>query len=425
MMRSHSSTHYAHNLLKQIVNYHLDKRDIQIAVMRSRLENNRVNEGQARIWLQRIQPLVDEQERCFNPLPRAPDQDEMAPADIEVADVLENPGVRAGIRFTDRPRHIITCGATGSGKSTLLRRLITLIFNLFPQIALILFDFKTDFLHLPELLGRDRCKRLSFHKDLRIGTNPAVPLHDPTSWINEIASILAAQCGLLFSKGTIAQVIRLVLPVLNPKKSIFKHWPSIPLIYEVLEALPDTAIAQKGQYAQSARQQLKNLKDNAGDVFNTFSGFNVNEYCKPGTCLVLDLSLTDPLIFRLIVEIVCAQLLFSRLWTRHTVDTTEIILGIDESDQVCDQRWGSVYPEGYSKLGALLKQGREFGIMVMLGMQFLGQCSQFISANAHYHFIFQQTDPASRAAAAQTLNEPHIHRLLSSLQSGECIFLES
>jgi len=72
-----------------------------------------------------IRHLVEQQERTPNLLPKAPaTQEEIGMFDIEIGELVEQSGVRVGVRLLDRPRHLIAAGATGSGKSTLLRVLI-------------------------------------------------------------------------------------------------------------------------------------------------------------------------------------------------------------------------------------------------------------------------------------------------------------
>ena len=82
-------------------------------------ERDQINETQAKMHHRRLQPDIDKQKRCFNPLAKAPNQEELGEFDIEVGTVKETGG-RVGIRFMDRPRHLIACGATGAGKTNLL-----------------------------------------------------------------------------------------------------------------------------------------------------------------------------------------------------------------------------------------------------------------------------------------------------------------
>jgi len=91
-----------------------------------RIERGRMKPQQARRWLRRIRPWVEEQTRCFNPFPPAPSQEELGHFQIEVGELAERPGVRAGIRLGEAGRscHTIVAGTTGSGKTNILRRLI-------------------------------------------------------------------------------------------------------------------------------------------------------------------------------------------------------------------------------------------------------------------------------------------------------------
>jgi len=72
------------------------------------------------------QTWVEEQKRCFNPFSPAPSQEELGHFDIELGELIENPGVRVGIRIflKEGPKHVLVAGTTGSGKSNILRRLI-------------------------------------------------------------------------------------------------------------------------------------------------------------------------------------------------------------------------------------------------------------------------------------------------------------
>lgn len=89
-----------------------------------RIEKGRMQPHQAKRWLRKIQPWIEDQERCFNPFPPAPEQEELGRIDIEVGRLIENPDVRVGIKILDMPKSVIAAGATGSGKSNLIRKLI-------------------------------------------------------------------------------------------------------------------------------------------------------------------------------------------------------------------------------------------------------------------------------------------------------------
>ena len=110
------------NLIKQ---WRLDarhRRDLR-RIMR-KIERGLLTPREAKRWLRKIKPWIEEQQRRFNPLPPAPDQEELGEFDIELGELAENPGVRVGVRVRSGPRHLIVAGQTGAGKSNVLRRLI-------------------------------------------------------------------------------------------------------------------------------------------------------------------------------------------------------------------------------------------------------------------------------------------------------------
>jgi len=83
------------------------------------------------------------------------------------------------------------------------------------------------------------------------------------------------------------------------------------------------------------------------------------------------------------------------------------------------------YPEGYTTLGQVLKQGREFGIAAGLGVSLIGPTSAFIRNNITYHFGFVQPDAHSVSTAAATLMIPSNGAgLMANLRTREFVFRE-
>ena len=115
----------ASELYRLIKRYRLDWRHPkELKFVLKRLERGRLQPWQAQRWIRKIQPWIKEQEKCFNPFPPAPDQEELGQFDIEIGELVENPGVRVGVRLLDRPRHVLVAGSTGAGKSNILRILV-------------------------------------------------------------------------------------------------------------------------------------------------------------------------------------------------------------------------------------------------------------------------------------------------------------
>ena len=394
-------------------------------------EHHKLSESLAKAalltWLKR---LVDAQTRCPVLLKAPPEAEELGTYHVEIGELVEQLGVRVGLRVADRPRHLITAGATGAGKSVLLRRLVMALDAYgrkhgCPRSILVI-DMKGDFIDIPEQLGRDRWDQYSVHEDFRTGLNSPGNLVPHDIWINQVAKILGARCDLVMATPGIAEMIRFSLRELNRSPARPLGWPSLPLVYEMCKTGAMPAFFSKGEYGRSALQRMAEVVNNSGELFNTFSGFDVVEHLiAPGKSAVLDLTALDPRIANIVIDIIVSQILYSRLYQRHTVDTTEFVLVIDEADPFCSVRSSSAYPEGYSPLALLMKQGREFGVMVCLGMTFLGFCSRFISANATYQCLFTQQDPDSIQEAVQTLQIPGCQTLMASLPTGTCVYKEA
>ncbi len=194
---------YAQQLYHKIVKYRLDDHYPEIAALKVRLEHNRLSQFVVRAWLRKIEPYVEQQKRCWNPFPAAAGAEELGKFDIELGHLKQARDTPVGVRFIARPNHIITCGGTGSGKSTLNRRIIRQTEQDYPDIRILVLDLKGDYLHLPDELGRDRWRLYSWTEGFRMGIGPPSGPLSPSTWINQIAKILAAQCNLAFSQSTL------------------------------------------------------------------------------------------------------------------------------------------------------------------------------------------------------------------------------
>jgi len=421
----------AQQLYRSIKRYRLDWRyPKKLRAILKKIERGRLQSYQARTWLRRIRPWVEEQEKCFNPFPPAPSQEELGQFDIEVGELIENPGVRVGVRILDGPRHMLVTGGTGSGKSNILRRIVngldSLIREQGKRISVLIFDFKGDFVDVQQRLGRDLWDHYSTEDGFRIGCAAPSDCLGERSWINRFTKVIAAHCDLKYGESCLASVMGIAFDVLNRSLKRPLRWMSLGLIDRLAKVLPTKLIARKPQYQESVVQQTGHLLRNSGSLFDASRGFDVIEHLiKPGRCAVVDCTKLSPKEACIVVNLVASQLLFSRISRRLTVDTTEFVLIVDEADPICCDESSECYPEGYSPLGQLVKQGREFGILMCLGVGSLDNCSRFITSNVTYHFILNQNDPASAVEAARTLMEPDSRQLVSSLERGTFIYKEA
>ncbi len=427
MTRGHSIK----QLLEAIQYYRLaDRHPDQIEPIVLMAQHGLLTDNMAKAELFRIQPLIEKQKKIWNTLPKAPDQDELGEFDLPVGELIERPGVMAGIKILDKPRHVLVSGATGSGKSSFLRWLImalaTLSAQLGKEIIILVLDLKGDFVDIPERLGRKRWRHFSVHDGFRIGLNPPVGFRNTTSWINEITRIIAAHCGLIFSASSLAAILRFALPHLNNPPTSILNWPRLALVLEMLRQTPYDVFATRRQYKDALEQRVEFLVENSGYLFDTTHGFDVVKdlIAPPGHCAVIDMTTFSPILVHIIADIIYSQILFWRIYERIT-EGPLFCLVIDEADTLCSYRTAALYLEGYTSLGRATKQGRQFDIMSILALTYTGDCSQFITSNTTYHFIFNQSDPASAQEASRVLNLGDGSRLLGSLQPGECIFKES
>ncbi len=114
-----------YQLIKQ---YRLDYRHPkQLSNVVNRIESGKMQSSEARRWLKRpfLRRWIQQQQLRFNPFKPAPSRDEIDNCDIEIGELVEQPGIRVGIKIINHPgKHLLICGQTGSGKSTVVRRII-------------------------------------------------------------------------------------------------------------------------------------------------------------------------------------------------------------------------------------------------------------------------------------------------------------
>jgi hypothetical protein len=428
-------------LLKLILLYRLDEplpfpvddpmlHWTRLRSLRFMIEQNVFPEDLAAFYLQKLRPLADRCKQFPNPLARPPDESELGRFDIELGELAQNPGVRVGMRLNDRPRHLLASGATGMGKSSLLRSIVNRIDALNraseKPISVLVIDTKSDFVDVADRLGRDRWDHFSVHDGFRLGLAPPECLIPPTPWINECTKIIAGPCKLILSASSLAAIIRFGLGALNESADGSLRWLSLPNVYDIARSSPPALFAEKDPYMGTLVQNLRFILENSSGIFDCSAGFNALDHLiKRGRCAVIDLSLLPPQITEIAVNLMIAQIFLPRLYDRHTVDATEVVIVIDESDHLCSEQSASAYPEGYSMLGRVTKQGREFGMMVCLGMSFLGLASQFIQSNITYHWIFGQPDERSIRSAVRSLIIPGGESLLAELEPGMVLFREA
>lgn len=421
---------YIAEALQLIRSYGLD-RYREVAEFEVQLENGWPGEALAKASLPWLDEYVEREERCRNLLPKVPDEDELPDFDVEIGELVENPGVRVGLRFTDSPRHVMISGATGFGKTVMLRRIVNGMDaharRTGQKLSIIILDMKGDFVDVPERLGRDRWDHYSVHDGFRLGLNCPANSMPPQLWINQLTKVVAARCGLILSASCLAAIFRFALETMNPSPARPVAWPSLPIMYDIARSVSLTSFASKPDYAKTLIQRLEEIVANSGALFDTLSGFDVIEHVlEPGRSAVIDMTAFDPRLANLVVDILISQLLYPRVFQRRTIDTTECVLVMDEADQFCSARESAVYPEGYAPSALWAKIGREFGLEEILALTFVGYASPYIRSNVCYHLSFNQQDPASITETARgLLLPPEGMRLLTSLQRGQCIYKDA
>lgn len=118
---------YVSILLGVLAEYNLCDRHPELATYQMLAQVGQLSQSTARAVLMQIQDVLEHYKDFPCHLHRPPTEDQLyvqGKPDIEVGTLVEGDQLRYGLRFLDRPRHVLAVGATGGGKTTLFRRMM-------------------------------------------------------------------------------------------------------------------------------------------------------------------------------------------------------------------------------------------------------------------------------------------------------------
>lgn len=419
--------------LRRLIESHNLQRHPDIADVLQLIDLGVMPEGMAESLLMSYSDRVRHAIDHPNFLHRAPTREELYPQggpDIEIGHLVDRPDVPWGVHL-DRVRSLVVTGNAGSGKTTALLNLSKKLDALgqrdpSKRVSFIVFDKKLDYTHLPDELG-SHWLRMSVHDGLRVGLNApeGVPAR---AWINIVATVFAANAGMIAAWTTTVRILQWLLVLLNPEGVAPLRWPSLGLILEVVNAAPDRAFSAKEDYSRTLRQALAGAT-HAVETFDCFSGLDLErDVIRPGKSLVLETPNVSPAWVRqFIQELLIAHLIDGRIHRYQKVDHgVQAIVLLDEADQDVTNESDLAYPDRMSKGSALLRFGREFGVQEWIGVSRLGRLSEFARLESQYLLTFNQSDADSIYAASKTLLLPRgAEQMLPALPPGTCIAREA
>ena len=111
-------------LLRVLAEYSLCDRFPELATYEMLAQIGQLSQSTARAVLLQIQDVIEYYEDFPCCLHRPPTEEQLytqGRPDICIGHLVEGTQLPYGIKFSDRPRHVLAAGATGSGKTTLFR----------------------------------------------------------------------------------------------------------------------------------------------------------------------------------------------------------------------------------------------------------------------------------------------------------------
>jgi len=418
----------------------LAEHDVNVAGLRARLEAGRVTEAEASYAIPRVQRRIQEWRRRPNYLPAPPDDTLMLNGNVQPdftnCCLVERPEIRAGLKFTDRVRHVVIVGPNGTGKTnyvnTIINGVVSLRNGISPyRISLGAFDYKNgELAFLKKILGED-CLYLGMHNGgMHLGFQPPVPMPLDV-WNPIVCSLFADRAGMVDGAGPMMALnLRLAAALNSDPRKPFRS-ASLRLMRDCALRLPPEAIGAKPQYVQTfiskADQTLM-----ATRVFDNFGGLDLERDLRLSDpqrrlSMVIDMPATAPAWVRqFAVDLLLAQVLHSRSYRHVVAHGTEFLGIVDEADQDFTDQADRQIDNGMPIIAQTMRMGRGMGIGLVVGAGQLQRLSSYVQSEALYMVVFAQGDANSLRHAANCLAlSPKAAPMLAGLPTGQAIFRQA
>jgi len=414
------SSSQLYRLIKQ---YCLDFRHPdELARMVRKLERDRCRPQQAKRWLRKIRPWIEQQIREGNYLPMPPTMTDLnleeEPFDVQLGMLTERPEVPFGIYITTGVHHMVIVGKPGSGKTVTLKVYIKGILDSFltEKPVFIVADSKKDFIN-PEVIFGDNVVHLPVldSEKFRISLNP--PSNIPIgAWAGRICTVPASRLGMFASRISLSGVYQWLYPLL-------KGPPSPELIVDCLVNAPSNCWGEKLDYIAFLVQALQGYIVDGAGTFSAEKGFDVTALIEKGTHCVLDIANCEPAYRRYVIfDIILLQILLNAIHNHKKTNRVRICIVIDEADLFARPSAQEVYPDSLSPLTLMARLAREYGIQIIVSVSALQNVAPYIRTGCDCLIVHKSTDSESIWVIQNTLGIPHLEKLLPALKEGQVIF---
>jgi hypothetical protein len=398
-------------------------RDKALLALRRLAEEGRLSEAMCRFHYQRLlqnPPRYIGSLGALAPPPTLAEWRAAVVTEVPIGVLTEVEGAEFGIRVSDRVEHWAVTGGTGAGKTVTHRRLASAVAASFP-IPQLFFALKRDYVDMAQLLSVP-CVRVANGGSPWFGLQAPAGVAD-RDWAMVIALILAARCGLKHATTSIARMLTWLVERLNAGWAGERLWPDLQLLCDVAVAAPPALFAAKEEYERSSIQVLDGLAHTLGPWARTFQGIDLERDCVArGISIVVDLSTLEPPAQWVVIDVLLSQLLIGPLARNEKCDRAKNVAHLDESDLLVTDLANATFPGEQSPLMRILRQGREFGIMMALGINDLAKTSESILNNIQNLVVLKHNAPATITKAARALMlHPQATGILKSLDRGDAV----
>lgn len=412
---------FVQRLHQAIIDLNLEVLCPELSDTRFQLEQGMIDEHLARDLLLLYDPMIQQAIDHPNFLRRPPTVEELyadGPPDIEVGALVHAESVRFGIRLRDRPRNILVSGNAGSGKTTLISNIVEAALRDQGLYRLRIFEKKRSYRGLFEQ-HRESSQVGDVHDEETKISFAAPSGMSPKAWFNIIASLFCATAGLIAAWTCMARMMNWLFEVLNRDNTKPKRWPNLRLLLQLARSVPLTTWAPKADYEKSLINQLDAAVQST-TLFDCCGG-GVTQI-DSGKHLFLEMHDMEPTWVRVFAQsLLFAYELYGSIYA-GLPQTKRTIFVLDDFDDDATSVLDERFQDSMSVLSRVMRLGREFGIMAVIGLGRLQGVSRFVLSEAQYHFLFNQSDASSMRMASATLGlPPAADPMFPGLRPGYCI----
>ncbi len=341
-------------------------------------------------------------------------------------------GVTTETNLIYGPRFLTACGSTvvtgipGGGKTTLIQNMLVRMRAAAPQAAVLVFDVKGDYTCLGVLPG-NAIHIHALRNELRLGVVQPPSGTDLEHWLPLFATYVCEYRGLKKSRHVLLDILKRLCRHFGVDRDPTRPWPSLVNVRDYLRQLPGGRFSKDGEYRASLLNELSGILDDAGTIFDTADGIDLETHLlTPGSLVVLGMATLPVPAQQLIISLCVERLVQRRIATNVHNVPLQVLVVLDEAQLVLGVKADRESSAGIAPLAHQLLRAREMGVAFFVVAHLLSDISRAVLTSATTTFVVGGLgDAVNIDLAVRTMNlDPRARTMLPRLGRGQALVRE-